>query len=70
MRRNPNARYRSAAEFARDLEHLDQVEAADRPELHNWEWRKRPLMKSVLIYAGLALIPIGILSAMLAVAKM
>ncbi len=70
IRRDPAARYRSAREFVRDLENLQDVEVTDRPELRDWDWRKRPLVKSVLLYAGLALIPLGIFSALLAVAKM
>jgi serine/threonine-protein kinase len=70
MRRDAAARYRTAREFARDLENLHDVEVTDRPELRDWDWRKRSLVKSVLLYAGLALIPVGIFSALLAVAKM
>ena len=39
LRRDPATRYASAVEFARDLEHLDIVDVADRPELIEWEWR-------------------------------
>ncbi len=70
IRRDPATRYCTAADFACDLEHLEQVKVGDRPELHNWDWRKRPLLKRVAVYAGLALIPISIFSMLLAVAKM
>lgn len=70
LRRDPATRYRSAAEFAWDLEHLDQVECSDRPELHNWDWRKRPLRKTVVFYLGLVLIPIVIFGLMLAATRM
>lgn len=69
LRRDPATRYRSAAEFAWDLEHLDQIEVSDRPELHNWDWRKRPLRKIVLFYLGLALIPIVIFGLLLEVGR-
>ena len=68
LRRDPAERYASAGEFAWDLEHLDSIEAGDRPELHNWSWRKRPLLKTIALYAGLALIPIAIFSLLILVA--
>jgi serine/threonine protein kinase len=69
LRRDPADRYATAGEFARDLEHLDDVEVADRPELREWDWRKRPLVKSVLFYVGLALIPIVIFALLLQAAR-
>ncbi len=66
LRRDPAGRYATAGAFARDLEHPDEVEVADRPELREWDWRKRPLVKSVLFYAVLALIPIAIFALLLA----
>jgi serine/threonine protein kinase len=69
LRRDPAARYGTAGEFARDLEHLDEVEVADRPELREWDWRKRPLVKSVLFYLGLALIPMVIFALLLQAAR-
>jgi serine/threonine-protein kinase len=69
LRRDPEARYATAAEFAWDLEHLDSVEAGDRPELREWDWRRTPLVRRVLGYAGLALLPIAIFAAMLEVAR-
>jgi eukaryotic-like serine/threonine-protein kinase len=69
LRRDPVERYRTAAAFAWDLEHLSEVFAEDRPELRDWDWRKRPVMKSILIYAGLALIPVVIFALLLRVAN-
>jgi len=69
LRRDPGGRYAAAGEFARDLEHLDEVEVFDRPELREWDWRKRPLMKSVLFYVGLALIPMAIFALLLQTAN-
>jgi serine/threonine protein kinase len=69
LRRDPDRRYATAAEFAWDLEHLDEIEVGDRPELHDWNWRKRPLVKSILFYTGLALIPILIFALLLQAAR-
>jgi serine/threonine protein kinase len=70
LRRDPAARYANAFEFAWDLEHLDRVEVADRPELREWDWRRTPLFKTVLFYLGLALIPIAIFTLLLEVARL
>ncbi len=67
--RHPATRYASALEFARDLEHLDSVEVADRPELIEWEWRHTPLFKRVLICLGLALLPVVIFTLLFGVAR-
>jgi serine/threonine-protein kinase len=69
MRRDPASRYATAEAFAQDLEHLDQVEVSPRRELWDWEWRRRPIVKSILLYAGLALIPIAIFGLLLQVAR-
>lgn len=69
LRRDPETRYASAVEFVWDLEHLESVEAGDRPELREWDWRRTPLVRRVLGYAGLALIPIMIFGALLEVAR-
>ena len=69
LRRDPATRYASAGEFAWDLEHLDTIDIADRPELHEWDWRHRPLAKTILFYLGLALIPIAIFTLLLQVAR-
>ncbi len=69
LRRDHADRYATAGAFARDLEHLDEIEVADRPELREWDWRKRPLVKSILFYLGLALIPIVIFAVLLQAAQ-
>ena len=51
------------------LAHLDEVKAADRPELHDWDWRRTPLASRLLSYAGLALIPITLFTLLLEVAR-
>ena len=65
MEREPQNRYTTANEFAWDLEHLDQVGVEDRPELRDWKRRKKPLSRQVLLYVGLALIPVVIFALLL-----
>lgn len=69
LEREPANRYSTANEFAWDLEHLDQVGVEDRAELHDWKKRKTPLMRQILFYVAMALIPIVILGLLLLVAK-
>ena len=60
IERDPRNRYPSTHAFAVDLEHLDQVGAADRPELKEWKNRKSTKTRQILYYAGLALIPFAL----------
>ena len=69
LEREPANRYTTANEFAWDLEHLDQVEPADRPEMRDWKKRKTSLIRQVLLYAAMALIPLVIFGLLLLVAK-
>ncbi len=69
LRRDPAARYATADEFAWDLEHLDEVQVADRPELREFDWRRTPLAKRILFYIGLALIPLTIFTLLLVAAR-
>jgi len=69
LEREPSNRYSTANEFAWDLEHLDQVEPAERPEMRDWKKRKTSLANKVLFYAAMALIPIVIFGLLLLVAK-
>jgi eukaryotic-like serine/threonine-protein kinase len=70
IEREPSKRYQSAREFARDLQHPEQVGVAeDREELSNWKVRKQPRTRQVLFYVGLALIPVVIFAILLWVAK-
>jgi serine/threonine protein kinase len=69
LERDPKNRYATAREFAWDLEHLDQVGIADRPELHDWKTRKSQWPKRIMNYALLALVPIVIFSLLLWVAR-
>jgi serine/threonine-protein kinase len=69
LERNPANRYQTAAEFAHDLHHQDEVGVAERPELRDWKVRRSPRIRQVLFYIMLALIPIVIFGVLLYVAK-
>ncbi len=70
IERDPGNRYSTAREFAWDLEHQDQIGvSADRAELHEWKKRRSPLIRQVLFYVMLALIPVVIFSLLLWVAR-
>jgi serine/threonine-protein kinase len=69
LERDPKSRYASAREFARDLEHLDQVGVAERPELRDWKRRRASWPRTVLFYLMLALIPVVIFGLLLYVAR-
>ena len=69
LERDPKNRYSSAREFARDLEHPEQVGVRERRELHNWKNRRTPRVKRVLFYVLMALIPILIFGLLLYVAR-
>ena len=69
LEREPQNRYATANEFAWDLEHLDQVGVADRPELRDWRKRRTPWLRRVLFYAAMTLIPIVIFGLLIFVAR-
>jgi serine/threonine protein kinase len=69
MERDPAKRYPNAREMIWDLEHLDQVGVAERPELHDWKTRREPWVRRILFYVMLALIPVAVLGLMLWVAR-
>jgi serine/threonine protein kinase len=69
MEREPQNRYSTANEFAWDLEHLDQVGVAERPELRDWKIRKTGLAKKILFYVAMALIPVVVFGLLLLIAK-
>jgi len=68
LERDPNKRYPNAHEFAMDLEHPEKVGVADRPELTNWKQRRSPVMRRILFYIMLALIPVVVFGLMLLIA--
>jgi serine/threonine-protein kinase len=69
MERDPNKRYRNAHDFIWDLEHQEQVGAAERSELRDWRIRREPWARRILFYVMLALIPIVIFGLLLYVAR-
>jgi serine/threonine protein kinase len=69
LERDPSKRYASSREFAWDLEHQDQVGAAECPELRDWKRRRTPWPRRILFYAMLALIPAIIFALLLYVAR-
>ena len=69
LEREPQDRYSTANEFAWDLEHLDEVEAPERPELRDWKKRRRPWVKKVLFYVAMALIPVVVFGLLILLAR-
>src|SRR5579884_4247636 len=69
IERDPKNRYPSARELVWDLDHQDQVGVSDRAELKDWKVRRKPILRTILYYVGLALIPIIIFGLLLLVAK-
>jgi serine/threonine-protein kinase len=69
LERDSSNRYARAEEFARDLQHLDQVGVADRAELRDWQKRKSQTSRKILYYGGLILIPVVVLLIMMLVAR-
>jgi len=69
LERDPKSRYASAREFAWDLQHLDQVGVAERPELHDWRRRRSGWARRILFYLGMALIPVVVFGLLLYVAR-
>jgi serine/threonine-protein kinase len=69
IERDPKNRYPNAREFAHDLQHLDQVGVAERPELHDWKTRRTPWVRKILFYIFIALIPVVIIGLLFYFAK-
>jgi serine/threonine-protein kinase len=69
LERDPNKRYPNAHEFALDLEHPEKVGVADRAELKNWKQRRSPVLRQILFYIMLALIPVVVFGLMLLIAR-
>ena len=69
LERDPKKRYPNAHEFAIDLEHPEKVGVADREELRNWKRKKSPVLRRVLFYVMLALIPVVVFALLLLVAR-
>jgi len=69
IERDPKNRYATAAEFAHDLQHQDEVGVEDRLELRDWKTRRTPWLRKVLFYIMLAMIPVVIFGLLLLFAK-
>ena len=69
LERDPSKRYPNAREFALDLEHPEKVGVADRAELKNWKVKRSPVLRRVLFYVMLALIPVVVFGLMLIIAR-
>jgi eukaryotic-like serine/threonine-protein kinase len=69
LERDPKNRYASAREMAKDLEHPDQVGVEDRAELRDWRVRKSPLLRRILFYLMLAMIPVLVFGLLLYAAR-
>src|SRR5258707_9196757 len=69
LEREPQNRYATAHDFAKDPQNLDTVGVADRPELRDWKKRRGPRSKKVLLYLLIALIPILIFGLLLYMAR-
>ena len=69
LEREPENRYASAHDFARDLEHLDQIGVPDRPELRDWKKKRGKPARKYALYVLIALIPIVIFALLLYVAR-
>jgi serine/threonine protein kinase len=70
LERDPNKRYPNAHEFALDLEHPEKVGVADRTELQNWKKRRSPVLRQILFYIMLALIPVVVFGLMLFISRL
>ena len=68
LERDPNKRYPNTHEFALDLEHPEKVGVADRTELKDWKKRRSPVLRQILFYVMLALIPVVVFGLMLLIA--
>jgi len=69
LEREPKNRYHSAREFAHDLAHQDEVGVAARVEEAKWAKRQSPSKRRLLLYAGLAMLPVAIFLLMYLVAR-
>jgi serine/threonine-protein kinase len=69
LERDPKNRYPRAEEFLHDLEHPDQVGVEDRDEIRDWQNRKSPLVRKMIYYCALALIPVVVLLIMVLIAR-
>ncbi len=69
LERDPRHRYATAHEMAWDLEHQEQVGVEERDVRSVGHGRRKGLNKRMLLYAGLALIPMVLFGLMLLLAR-
>ena len=69
MEREPRHRYQTASEMALELEHQEQVGVDDEERRPILGKMKLPAARRMLLYAGLALVPILIFVLMMALAR-
>jgi serine/threonine protein kinase len=70
LERDSNKRYPNAHEFALDLQHPEKVGVAERAEMKNWQQRRSPVLRQVLFYVMLALIPVVVFGLMLFISRL
>jgi len=69
LERDPRNRYPNAHQFTWDLEHPNEVGLTERDEIHDWRKRKDTNPRNILLYVGLALVPVLLFSLMWFVAQ-
>lgn len=69
LEREPQYRYANAHDFAFDLEHLDQVGIAERPELRNWKKSHVAATQRIALCAAMVLVPLLIFALLLYFAR-
>jgi serine/threonine-protein kinase len=69
LEREPKNRYGHAHDLAMDLNHLDRVGVAERPEIKEWQQLRSQPSKRVLLYVLIGLIPIAIFGLLIYLAK-
>jgi len=69
LERDPRRRYQTASEMAWELEHQEQVGVEDEERRPALRGMKLPHARRMLLYAGLALVPIAIFVLMMALAR-
>jgi serine/threonine-protein kinase len=69
LERDPRRRYQTASEMAWELEHQEQVGVDDGERRQVQRRMRLPGVRRMLLYAGLALVPIAIFGLMVALAR-
>lgn len=69
LERDPRHRYATAHELIWDLDHQDQVGVEERGGAQGGRGRRRGINQRMLLYAGMALVPVMLFALMLLLAK-